>query len=221
MWTILSISLAFNALISSSIVLQEISFVIPVALLLYRKRSPKYLPQNRGFAVSPVIGWTANVIVVVFAIVTTVFFNMPSFLPATASSMSESTPIFPFRRRESSSECDLLLLFCNESVCLHWEIYFRLYMRHFGHCAGPRRGELVRPRAQTLPRADDTDRRRGWRAVDFNHFGIGKIGNSHTYVVLDWRDLLLYDAGSRSGKMGRASICRAHRTALARPKIQS
>ncbi|KIW81502.1 hypothetical protein Z517_04527 [Fonsecaea pedrosoi CBS 271.37] len=79
---------AFNALISSSIVLQQLSFVIPVALLLYRRRGPKYLPRTRFFAPPPAVGWIANVIVVAFSLVTTVFFNMPAFLPTSASSMN-------------------------------------------------------------------------------------------------------------------------------------
>lgn len=87
--------LAFNALISSSIVLQELSFVIPIALLLFRKRNPKYLPLSREFSVPSAIGWAANVIVVVFGVVTTIFFNFPIFLPVTANTMSKSCPEFP------------------------------------------------------------------------------------------------------------------------------
>ncbi|OAP56145.1 hypothetical protein AYL99_09324 [Fonsecaea erecta] len=79
---------AFNALIGSSIVLQEISFLIPVALLLYRRRGEKYLPRTRYFAPPSVVGWTANVVVVVFALVTTVFFNLPPFLPTSANTMN-------------------------------------------------------------------------------------------------------------------------------------
>ncbi|KIY02165.1 uncharacterized protein Z520_02303 [Fonsecaea multimorphosa CBS 102226] len=79
---------AFNALIGSSIVLQEISFLIPVALLLHRRRGPKYLPRTRSFAPPSVVGWIANVIVVAFTVVTTVFFNFPAFLPTSAASMN-------------------------------------------------------------------------------------------------------------------------------------
>lgn len=80
---------AFNALIGSSIVLQEISFLIPVALLIYRRRSRKYLPEGRAFRLPSAVGWTANIIVVIFVTVTTVFFNFPAFLPTSASTMSE------------------------------------------------------------------------------------------------------------------------------------
>ncbi|EXJ68395.1 uncharacterized protein A1O5_08187 [Cladophialophora psammophila CBS 110553] len=79
---------AFNALIGSSIVLQEISFLIPVALLIYRRRGPKYLPPTRYFAPPSAVGWIANVIVVAFSLITTVFFNFPVFLPTSATTMN-------------------------------------------------------------------------------------------------------------------------------------
>jgi choline transport protein len=80
---------AFNALIGSSVVLQQISFLIPVVLLVYRKRSPQYLPKGRAFTLPSAIGWTANIIVIIFATVTLVFFNFPAFLPTSAGTMSE------------------------------------------------------------------------------------------------------------------------------------
>ncbi|KIW63200.1 hypothetical protein PV04_10065 [Phialophora macrospora] len=83
---------AFNALIGSSIVLQEISFLIPVLLLIYRRRSLKYLPSTRQFSSPAAVGWTANVIVVIFSVITTIFFNFPIFLPTSASTMNY-TPV--------------------------------------------------------------------------------------------------------------------------------
>jgi choline transport protein len=80
---------AFNALIGSSIVFQEISFLIPVVMLIYRRRSLKYLPRTRQFATPAAVGWAANIVVVIFSVVTSIFFNFPIFLPTSASTMSK------------------------------------------------------------------------------------------------------------------------------------
>ncbi|ETI19532.1 hypothetical protein G647_09366 [Cladophialophora carrionii CBS 160.54] len=87
---------AFNALIGSSIVLQEISFLVPVVLLIYRRRSLEYLPNTRQFATPAVVGWTANIIVVTFSLVTIIFFNFPIFLPTSASTMNYTSVILGF-----------------------------------------------------------------------------------------------------------------------------
>ncbi|KIX07668.1 uncharacterized protein Z518_02322 [Rhinocladiella mackenziei CBS 650.93] len=84
---------AFDALIGSSVVLQMMTFIIPTAPLLYRRRSEEYLPSNRPFAVPKPIGYTANIIVCCFGVVTIIFFNFPAFLPATGSSMNYTCAI--------------------------------------------------------------------------------------------------------------------------------
>ncbi|KAH8596947.1 amino acid permease family protein [Bisporella sp. PMI_857] len=81
-------STAFGALISTAVVLQQLSFIIPIILLMYRKRSTEYLPSNRAFRVPNVVGWVANTISVIFCLVTSVVFNLPIILPTTASSMN-------------------------------------------------------------------------------------------------------------------------------------
>ncbi|OAP53714.1 hypothetical protein AYL99_12105 [Fonsecaea erecta] len=78
---------AFNAILSSAFVLQQISFIPPAALLLYRRRSPEFLPPNRAFRLPPVIGWTANILVVVFGLLFIGVFCIPPFRPVTASNM--------------------------------------------------------------------------------------------------------------------------------------
>ncbi|KAH9219667.1 hypothetical protein DL95DRAFT_457333 [Leptodontidium sp. 2 PMI_412] len=78
----------FNALLISSVVLQQISFVIPTALLFNRRRSEEYLPPSRPLKLPNWLGWTANVIVVAMASLFTVFFVLPPFLPVTGSNMT-------------------------------------------------------------------------------------------------------------------------------------
>ncbi|KEF53879.1 uncharacterized protein A1O9_10281 [Exophiala aquamarina CBS 119918] len=81
-------STAFNALVNSAIALQQLSFLIPIALLLYRKRDPEFLPITRAFVLPHGVGLLVNILAVVFTSVTTVFFCFPLILPMTASNMS-------------------------------------------------------------------------------------------------------------------------------------
>lgn len=45
----LASSTAFNALIGTGLILQQISFCLPAVLLLYRRRTPHFLPLRRWF----------------------------------------------------------------------------------------------------------------------------------------------------------------------------
>jgi choline transport protein len=85
-------STAFSALINSSIILQIVSFAMPCALLMLRGRSERVLPADRAFRVPSWIGWIANAIVVIAAIVETIFFDFPAALPISIASMSQSSP---------------------------------------------------------------------------------------------------------------------------------
>lgn len=80
---------AFNAILNSCIILQIVSFAIPCILLLLRKRSPSILPENRTFKLRGALGWIANTIVVITAIIQVVFFSFPPALPVSGSSMSK------------------------------------------------------------------------------------------------------------------------------------
>ncbi|KIX92341.1 uncharacterized protein Z520_11949 [Fonsecaea multimorphosa CBS 102226] len=86
-------SLPFNALVNSAIVLQQLSFLIPLALLLYRGRSAKFLPPSRAFALPRGFGMAVNVLAVLCTGVTTFFFNFPVLLPATGSNMNYTSAI--------------------------------------------------------------------------------------------------------------------------------
>ncbi|KIW18243.1 hypothetical protein PV08_02531 [Exophiala spinifera] len=86
-------STAFNALVNSAVVLQQLSFLIPIALLLYQKRDPKFLPSTRAFVLPRGIGFLVNVLAVVFTSVTTVFFSFPLTVPTAASTMNYTSAI--------------------------------------------------------------------------------------------------------------------------------
>jgi choline transport protein len=80
---------AFNAFIGTGLILQHITYAIPAALLMFRKRSSLWLPQNRYFRLPSILGWAANIVTVLFAIFVLVLYTFPAALPVTGSSMSK------------------------------------------------------------------------------------------------------------------------------------
>lgn len=84
---------AFNAFISTTVIIAQISFAIPALLLLLRRRGTHYLPAKRVFKVPDVIGYIANIVCVLWAVVEAVFFCFPASFPVTEGNMSMS----PFR----------------------------------------------------------------------------------------------------------------------------
>lgn len=73
-------TVAFNAIIASSVVALGVSYGIPVALNMLQGR--RGLPAGRAFALKPAwLGWTANAIGLVYTIVTTVLFLFPPGIP--------------------------------------------------------------------------------------------------------------------------------------------
>jgi amino acid transporter len=78
---------AFNAMISTGLILQQISYAMPTALLMYRRRSMKYLPSTRSFKLGP-FGWVANALTVVMAFIALIFYNFPTVMPVIGSNMS-------------------------------------------------------------------------------------------------------------------------------------
>jgi choline transport protein len=87
-------STAFNAFIGTGLILQQITYAIPAALLVYRRRSTNYLPSNRPFKLFGPMGWVANLATIAFAIVVLVFYNFPVVLPVSGSNMSKCLPTF-------------------------------------------------------------------------------------------------------------------------------
>lgn len=110
---------------------QLLSFVIPAALLIYRRRSEKYLPRNRAFPLPNWLGWTVNLWTMLGGVLVCVFFFLPPFLPVTGSNMSTRTLASGSKHRTDAS--------------------LRLQLRGAGSGGPHRRGQLVLARAQPLP----------------------------------------------------------------------
>jgi choline transport protein len=82
-------SSAFNAFIGSGLVLQHISYAFPAALLMYRGRSKEWLPASRSFRLPSLMGWMVNAVTIGFALLVLIFYDFPTVLPVTGSSMSK------------------------------------------------------------------------------------------------------------------------------------
>lgn len=78
-------TVAFNAIIAASVVALGVSYGIPIALNVMQMRSK--LPV-RAFALPNAVGWVANIIGLVYTIVTTVLFLFPPAIPVTGTSMN-------------------------------------------------------------------------------------------------------------------------------------
>ena len=78
---------AFNALIASGLILQQLTFAIPAALLMYRRRSSEFLPESRCFKLG-IFGWPSNFVTLAFALLILVFYDFPTIMPVSAGNMS-------------------------------------------------------------------------------------------------------------------------------------
>jgi choline transport protein len=81
---------AFNAFIGTGLILQHVTYAFPAVLLMMRKRSSKWLPDSRSFRMPAVVGWAANLTTVSFAILVLIFYDFPTVIPVTGTSMSKS-----------------------------------------------------------------------------------------------------------------------------------
>ncbi|KAL1592459.1 hypothetical protein SLS59_009812 [Nothophoma quercina] len=79
----------FNAFIGTGLILQHVTYAFPAALLITRKRSAKWLPDSRPFRMPVVVGWAANITTVAFAVLVLIFYDFPTVLPVSGSSMSK------------------------------------------------------------------------------------------------------------------------------------
>ncbi|PTB42508.1 hypothetical protein M441DRAFT_68032 [Trichoderma asperellum CBS 433.97] len=86
-------STAFNAFIGTGLILQQLSYAFPAALLLYRRRAVNVLPRKRLFKLYGPLGWIANILTVIFAITVLVFYNFPVILPVTGSNMNYTSAV--------------------------------------------------------------------------------------------------------------------------------
>lgn len=86
-------SSAFNAFIGTGLVLQHISYALPAALLLYRNRSEAWLSKERSFRLPGVIGFTVNIITICFAFLVLIFYDFPTAIPVSGSSMNYTAAV--------------------------------------------------------------------------------------------------------------------------------
>lgn len=84
---------AFNALVSTGLILQQVSFAFPAALVLYHRvcgTIDEAMPRSKASFKLPFgLGPVSNVLTIVFALVSLVFYDFPTVLPVTAANMSE------------------------------------------------------------------------------------------------------------------------------------
>ncbi|KXH50652.1 hypothetical protein CSIM01_01501 [Colletotrichum simmondsii] len=88
----LASSTAFNALVATGLILQQVSFAFPAALALYHRSQGgaafrRVLPR-RNFTMPPLIGAAANILTIVLGLLALVFYDFPVVMPVSASNMN-------------------------------------------------------------------------------------------------------------------------------------
>nr|ODN91204.1 choline transporter [Cryptococcus depauperatus CBS 7841] len=89
-------STALNAILSSSVVFLNVSYSIPILLVLVRGRHilhPPSLPEPT-FTLGPILGPLCNCVGLGFTILTTVFFLFPPELPVSGTNMNYAVVVF-------------------------------------------------------------------------------------------------------------------------------
>ncbi|KAF5864768.1 hypothetical protein ETB97_006613 [Aspergillus alliaceus] len=86
-----NLSSAFNAIISSSVVMLDIAYGFPIAVNCLRGRN--MLPE-RSFVLPNTLGWIANLVSLAYISLTTVLFLFPPELPVTGSNMNYCVAAF-------------------------------------------------------------------------------------------------------------------------------
>ncbi|KAE9571631.1 Swainsonine transporter swnT [Colletotrichum fructicola] len=85
----LASDLAFNSLISTGLLLQYISYSIPVVLALMQGRSS----FKHGPFWYPKLGLLANIVMLAWSVVALIFYCFPYYLPAQADEMNYASPV--------------------------------------------------------------------------------------------------------------------------------
>ncbi|KAJ5523499.1 hypothetical protein N7513_013043 [Penicillium frequentans] len=80
----------------SSVILQQLSFVIPILLVIARKRSTTYLSPARSFRMPNILGWIVNIYAVAFITLMTVILCLPVTIPTDASTMNYTCVVLGF-----------------------------------------------------------------------------------------------------------------------------
>ncbi|RMJ22433.1 Amino acid permease, partial [Aspergillus sp. HF37] len=84
---------AFNAFISTTVIVAQISYAVPAFILLCRRRPAHFLPPSRKFRLPAVLGYFANGVTVVWAVILLVFFCFPKQFPVTGGNMNYASPV--------------------------------------------------------------------------------------------------------------------------------
>lgn len=85
-------TVAFSAYSASTTIFLNLSYAMPILLLLIRGRVKMLGSEVCNFSLGKA-GYVINVVAVLYAVVTSVFFCFPTSLPASTSTMSKSEPI--------------------------------------------------------------------------------------------------------------------------------
>lgn len=80
---------AFSAIVGSSVILQQLSFCIPIVLIMARKRSTTFLYPGRSFRMPNILGWMVNSFSVSFITLMAVILCLPVSMSPDAASMSK------------------------------------------------------------------------------------------------------------------------------------
>jgi len=92
---------AFNALVGCNVLLANISFAFPIALLLFGRR--KHLKPSQ-FPLGKVLGPIINATALAWIIFMVIFFDFPFTMPVAADNMSETHAFPPAVTLQSRSQ---------------------------------------------------------------------------------------------------------------------
>ena len=80
--------LAFHTIVSTGLLVEQLSFAFPAALLLWQRRSARFLPQQSRYDMGAV-GWVVNSTVVAWTCLVLVMYSFATEQPVTAQNMSK------------------------------------------------------------------------------------------------------------------------------------
>ena len=133
----MAIYLAFNTIVSTGEVVEQISFAFPAALLLWQRRDARFLPQHSRYNMGTA-GWIVNSIVVAWTCLVLVIYSFPTVKPVTAHNMSEyimGSHSFHFLKYKATDVCSLqlsdyacvVLVGMGLATMANWFLYARNY----------------------------------------------------------------------------------------------
>lgn len=84
----LFVASAFSTIVAAGMLIEQMSFAIPLALLLWRRRASRYLPCKGNFRFG-ILGWVVDITVVLWTLFVTVIYSLPTVRPVTPGNMSK------------------------------------------------------------------------------------------------------------------------------------